>query len=366
MIKLQTKQTFWLASVTTAILITVLFYYNKRTEVDENNYILSTLKQGLLIKKITATGTINPKKVISVGTQVSGIVEDVFVDENSVVKKNMVLAVLDKKIFSNDVQKRRAVLDKMKARLELTKIRLERMQKLIKNKFISAEDLDIKIAEQKIEESDYALAQANFEQALIQIKYADILSPIDGVVMERLVEPGQTVAASFTTPVLFKIAENMTDMQIRVKISELDIPLTSINQKATFTVSSFPGKIFQAYIEKIMLNPNIEQGVVTYDVLMKVNNKDNLLRPGMSADISIELARIDNAQYVSSDALRFTPPEFKKRDLHKKYIYLLEKGQIVPVEIETGIENDEYTQILGGNINKNQKIILGIDDHEPH
>lgn len=342
-------------------IVFLLFNLNKTIS---SPYLLSSLQVGEFNKTLSASGTISPRSVISVGTQVSGIVENVYVDKNSVVKKGQIIATLDKKLFSNSVDRNLALVKKLKARMELSKLRLERIQKLAKDKFISAEEIDEKTAQLKIDEADYDLGKANLQKAMIEKNYTDIKSPIDGIVLDKLVEPGQTVAASLTTPILFRIAENLDDMQITVKVPEADIALISLGQKGTFVVSAYPNKEFIAHVEKIMVNNNLEEGVVSYDVLMRVSNPQQLLKPGMSADLKIQISQVKSTNYILTNALRFKPEVTIPVDPNKTYVYVWEHNKIIPVEVKTGLENDEYTQILAGDLNVNQKIIVGLSKND--
>ena len=349
------------------ILITsfvIYFFITKNADLN-NNYIFSKLYEGNFVKSLNTSGVINPKQVISVGTQVSGIVVKVNVEENSLVKEGQVIASLDKRLFINEVNKDQAVLEQISGRIALIKIRVDRLNKLIKNKFASEDSLNEMQIQLKIEESNYALAKAELDKAIIELNYTDITAPIDGIILEKLVEPGQTVAASFATPVLFKIAKNLSDMEITTKVSEADIPLVVIGQKVSFTVDSFPHKVFQAIVDKIKIDPNIQQGIVTYDVLLKTENSNGLLKPGMTANIEIILQQIKNARYVLTDAIRFA----SKNNAHatnQKELDVLENNKIVAIPVKIGIENEQYTQILKGDITPNQKIIIGIKSNEPN
>ena len=341
------------------------YFIITRSSDTNNDYIFSKLYEGDFIKSLTTSGVINPKQVISVGTQVSGIVEKVNVEENSPVKEGQIIASLDKRLFINEVNKDKAILDQISGRIDLIKIRVDRLNKLIKNHFASEDSLNEMQIQLKIEEANYALAKSDLDKAILELSYTDITSPIDGIILEKLVEPGQTVAASFSTPVLFKIARNLSDMEITTKISEEDIPLVMIGQKATFTVDSFPHKVFEASVDKIKIDPNLQQGVVTYDVLLKTENLNGILRPGMTANIEIILQKIKNARYVLTDALRFASRN-NVNTSNQKEIDVFENNKIVTIPVQIGIENEQYTQILKGDITPNEKIIIGIKSNEPN
>lgn len=327
-------------------------------------YLFSKLLEGDFIKSINTSGVIEPKQVISVGTQVSGIVEKVNVQENTPVTKGEIIATLDKKLFINEAQKNQANLDKIKEKIALIQVRKNRLVRLIKSNFASKDSYDEMEIQLKIEEANYALAKAAMDKSAIELNYTDIIAPIDGVILEKLVEPGQTVASSFTTPILFKIAKNLQDMQITTKISEVDIPLIKVGQKVSFTVNGFPNKVFNATIQKIKINPNIQQGIVTYDVVLNAENPNGLLKPGMTASMEIILNHIKNTRYILTDALRFADKN-NPTPSKEKIVYLYENNKIIPVSVVIGVQNEQYTQILNDAIKPNQKIIIGVKNNEP-
>lgn len=341
-----------------ALSLSIFLRFNSQGDT----YLFAPIKFGTFSKSITVSGTLNPRKIVYVGTQVSGIIEKIYVKENSKVTKDMVIARLDKKIFTNIVRKNQAQADQLKARLALSKARLNRTKKLKQKQFASKDKVDELAAKVSMHQADYDSALANLERANIDMKYTDILSPVDGIVLDSLVETGQTVAASFQTPILFKIAEDLKEMEIEVKISESDIISIKKGQKAKFTISSLPTKFFTAKVDKVLYNPNIEQGVVTYNVILEVNDEEDLLRPGMSANILIEVSSKNDVKYIPTNALRFTPnSNFICKD---KCIYVLNKqNKLEQIPVKIGLENDTFSELLDTKLNKDQKVIVGITNN---
>ncbi len=273
------------------------------------SYIYETSKvtKGSIVNTVTASGTIEAITSVIVGTQVSGIVEKLHVDFNTQVKKGQVLAELDKTALKSSVQQSLATLENARAEMEYQASNYERSKALYEKNLIAQADHDQ--ARYNYEKSKATLknSQAQYDKALVQLGYATIYSPIDGVVMNRAVDEGQTVAASFNTPEIFTIAQDLTQMQVEADIDESDIGMISKGQRVEFDVDAFPDEKFAGTVEQIRLSPVNTSGVVTYTVIINAPNPDKKLLPGMTANIVIYVEEIKDVLTVPYKAVKFTP-----------------------------------------------------------
>lgn len=254
------------------------------------NVNTATAEQGSVEHTITATGEIQPVYKVTVGTQVSGIVEKLYVDYNSTVKKGQLLAELDKSNLREQVKQCKASLSTAQSNKDLAQKSFDRVAKLYAGKAATQEEYDQ--AESSLQQAKNQLlsAKSNYESAVTNLGYATIYSPIDGVVLNKEVEEGQTVAASFSTPTMFTIAKNLTEMQVEANIDEADIGQVHEGQKVTFTVDAFPGEVFNGTVNQLRLNPTVTSNVVTYKVIIAANNDEGKLYPGMTASVSIAVS----------------------------------------------------------------------------
>jgi HlyD family secretion protein len=274
-----------------------------------NNYEFEAVKvtKGSIINEVTATGTLEAITSVVVGTQVSGIVEKLYVDFNSVVKKGQVLAELDKTALKSGVQQSLASLDNSKAEMEYQASNYERSKALWEKNLIAEADYDQ--AKYNYDRSVATLknSQAQYDKALVQLGYATIYSPIDGVVMNRAVDEGQTVAASFNTPEIFTIAQDLTQMQVEADINESDIGIVRVGQRVEFDVDAYPGEKFSGTVEQIRLSPVTTSTVVTYTVIINAPNPDQKLLPGMTANIIIYAEEHLDVLTLPYKAIKFKP-----------------------------------------------------------
>jgi HlyD family secretion protein len=262
-----------------------------------------------LVQVVTATGGLDPVVNVQVGSQISGIIKKMYVDYNSVVKSNQVIAEIDPSTFRVNVLKAEADLANAKAMLELSQIQARRADSLFENKLISASDHDTAIAQLHQSEAQVQSDEATLSNSKVQLSYCTILAPVDGVVISRNVDVGQTVAASFNTPTLFVIANDLTKMQIDALVSEADIGGLAVKQNVNFTVDAYPYRTFRGQISQIRYGPVTNQNVVSYDAVVEVNNDDMKLLPGMTASVSIITAQRENVLKIPNAALRFRPPD---------------------------------------------------------
>lgn len=263
---------------------------------------------GSIVNVVTATGTLEAITSVQVGTQVSGIVKKLYVDFNSPVKKGQVLADLDKVALQSSVDQAQASLDQAKAEMDYQTSTYERTKALYDKALVAQADFDL--AKYNYEQAKAALktSQANYDKSRVNLGYATIYSPIDGVVINRAVDEGQTVAASFSTPEIFTIAQDLTQMKVEADVDETDIGQVKDGQRVEFTVDAFPDEKFTGVVSQIRLKPTTVSNVVTYTVIINAPNPDLKLLPGLTADITIYVEEVKNVLTVPYKAVKFTPP----------------------------------------------------------
>jgi HlyD family secretion protein len=298
----------WLVALLLIAVVAGGTWYYFKGKASAPQYQTAEVVRGDLTQVVTATGGLNPVVNVQVGSQISGIVKRLFVDFNSVVKSNQVVAQIDPSSYQINVLKAEADLANAKATLELNQVEARRAEQLYNDKLISASDHDTAIAQlhqaQAVVQSDEAI----LKNAQVQLSYCTIVAPVDGVVISRNVDVGQTVAASFNTPTIFTIANDLSKMQIDALVSEADIGGVATNQHVNFTVDAYPYRTFRGTVSQIRYGPLTNQNVVCYDAVVGVDNSDLKLLPGMTANVSIVLAERENALKIPNAALRFRPP----------------------------------------------------------
>lgn len=361
-------------------------YYLKEKKPD-TTYKTAKVERGDIVSSVAATGNLAAVVTVQVGTQVSGTIQKLFVDFNSPVKKGEVIARIDPALFAAQSEQTRgsymsAQANLLKAKADLTdaKRNLERNRQLIKDGIVAQSDYDTAenryeqaVATVKAVEGAVSQARGAFRQAETNLRYATIRSPVDGVVVSRNVDVGQTVAASFQTPTLFTIAQDLTKMEIDTSVDEADISRVRVGQPVTFTVDSYPDIRFTGKVVQIRNAPVITQNVVTYIVVIGVDNKNMKLKPGMTANVGIETVRKENVLKIPSAALRFRPKDQKEtkgkpsttaepRRIKKEagqQVYILGRdNKPGPVPIKTGISNDGQVELVEGNIKENDEVII--------
>lgn len=338
------------------------------------SYQTERIAQGDIVQKITASGIINPISTVDIGTQVSGIISEIYVDYNSEVKKGDLLALIDPQTFEATVSQRQAALDIAKAELEVTKNNiiyykkhLDRIKKLNTSKYSADKELesaqrdyDNSVAEKALKTAQVKQAEASLKQAQIDLEYTRITSSVDGVVISREVEVGQTVAASFNTPTLFNVAEDLTKMQIEASVVEADIAKVKEGQKVEFSVDSFPDEIFEGVVTQVRNNPITTSNVVTYQVIIGIDNKDLKLKPGMTANVDIITAQKQNVLLVPNKALRFytTDEKGEVKRYKDKGVWILKDKKPVRINVTTGVSDDDKTEISSREIKAGDEVIL--------
>ena len=341
---------------------------------DSGNLVTNKVIQGGIVEKITATGIINPISTVNIGTQVSGIIAEIYVDYNSKVDKGQLLALIDPQTFEATVDQRQAALDIAKAELEVTKNdivyykkHLDRIKKLNRSQYSTDKELETAqrdysnaIAQKTLKEAEIKQAEAALKQAKIDLEYTRIISSVDGVVISREVEVGQTVAASFNTPTLFNVAEDLTKMQIEASVVEADIAKVKDGQKVEFSVDSFPDEIFEGVVTQVRNNPITTSNVVTYEVIISIDNRELKLKPGMTANVEIITAEKENALLVPNKALRYyvTDENGEVRRYQDKGIWIIRRGKPERVSIATGIVDDDFTEVISDQVHAGDTVIL--------
>lgn len=300
------KKTYiWVTII--AVVIGAIWFWRSREEKIEINLNTTQPIVGDIATTITATGTVQPVDTVAVGTQVSGTINKVYVDFNSVVKKGQLLAQLDRTILTAQAAQIQANLQQMKSNYAYQTSNYNRQQQLYKVGAISKADLEAAMNQFNASRDNVAATTAQLASANKNLAYTNIYSPIDGTVLSRNVSEGQTVAASFSTPTLFSIAKDLTKMQVRASIDEADIGNVKTGQNATFTVDAFPDKTFEGVVQEIRLHPTVSANVVNYVTIIDANNAELLLKPGMTANITVATLEIPKALKIPSKALSFKP-----------------------------------------------------------
>src|SRR5256886_519237 len=290
-------------------LLLLLFTVRQCWQRNAANYQTTTVTRGGLTQSVTATGTLNPVVNVQVGSQVSGNIAKLFADFNSQVKAGQVVAQIDPALFQATVTQAEGDLANAQAALELAKVNAVRTQDLFTKRNSAQADLDQAMATLHQAEANVKIKQGALDKAKADLDHCAITSPIDGVVISRNVDVGQTVAASLQAPVIFTIANDLAKMQIDSNVAEADVGAVSVDQDVAFTVDAFPTRTFHGKVVQVRNAPITVQNVVTYDTVIGVENKELKLKPGMTANVSIIIAHKDNVLQLKNAALRYRPPE---------------------------------------------------------
>jgi HlyD family secretion protein len=394
----------WLAGGAVLVIALLCWRAFAGGEGDETRYRLAAATRGPLVVTVNATGTLQPTNQVDVGSELSGILETVEVDFNERVKKGQVLARLDTSKLSAEALQAKALLGVAEAALVEKKAsvaeadadlrRLNVLHKASGGRVPSPQELDTAVATLARAKASVASSEAQIDQARAKLDFdstnlekAEIRSPIDGVVLTRDVEPGQTIASSFQAPKLFQLAEDLAQMELEVDVDEADVGQVKEGQQATFTVDSYPHRTFPARITQLRYAPETVSGVVTYKAVLQVANADLALRPGMTATADIVVATVENAVLVPNEALRFVPPAAAKREeagllqklipMGRRYsrpppppgpargdarrtVYELEGNEPVPVEIQVGLTDGRLTQVTGGEVTAGTELVVDV------
>ena len=361
-----------LVLILSIILIFVVLVFRQSFFEKKYQWKTELVTLGTVEKKITANGTINPVFTVNVGTQISGIIQNIYVDYNDKVNKNQLLAKIDPALLQAKISQSKANLSAAEAVLKASKSKFFRQKQLEKKGFISRGSIEI--AEKDFEQARAIVVQAKaqLERESRNLLYSQIISPIDGVIIERAIDVGQTVAASFQTPTLFKIARNLNEMQIEALVSEADIGNIKPGQSVEFQVDAYPEIFFKGSVNLIRLEPEVEQNVVSYKVIVKVENSEGFLLPGMTAQALISVSKRENVLLIPVASLRFNPPEplsyidsykdLKKTQNSKKFsddsIFMISKdGEVEKLRISTGLSDGKFVEVVEG-LNELDEVII--------
>jgi HlyD family secretion protein len=354
----------WLAVIGGLLLIA--FVVRQFRNSGAATYQTATVTRGPITQAVTATGTLNPVVNVQVGSQVSGNISKLFVDFNSEVKAGQVVAQIDPALFQATVTQAEGDLANAQAALELARVNAKRTQDLFARKTSSQADLDQAMANLHQAEANVKIKQGALDKAKADLDHCTITSPIDGIVISRNVDVGQTVAASLQAPVIFQIANDLTKMQIDSNVAEADVGVLEVGQDVDFTVDAFPMRTFHGKVVQVRNAPITVQNVVTYDTVIGVSNPDLKLKPGMTANVSIVVAHKDDVLQIKNAALRYrpaeaTPAEIRSRSpvpagtrggagreqrTSERTVYVLSGGRPQPVQIKTGISDGVVTEVI--------------------
>ena len=375
------------------------FYFSGGSSVDVM-YRTEKVTRGDIQVVVTATGTLSADTTVEVGTQVSGTVSKLYVDWNSKVKKGQVIALIDPTFLASAVQDAEATLEKAKAQTDDSKRTYLREKDLLAKGLASQADYDAAITAYESNVAAQKSAQSQLDRARINLKYATITAPIDGVVISRAVDIGQTVAASFSTPTLFTIANDLTKMQVQAAVDAADIGRVQDGEDVLFTVDAYPEQTFHGTVTQIRLMPVTVQNVITYTVIIDVPNPDLKLMPGMTATITILVTKKENVLKIPTIAFRFQPlpdqievrkdstgaPEDSAKAAERRSQYAQMQGtgasgqasrpptrlwvvgknkKLTPIYIRAGIADGTFTEILRGKVEEGQEVVVGVMSQRP-
>ena len=364
------------------------------TGCSESKYKTATIQKRSIIQSVDASGTVNPVKTVNIGSQVSGQIKEIYVDYNSVVKKGQLLAEIDPSLFQAQVDKAQGDLwsaqanyQKIKSTLDFDRKNYLRYKKLYTKNYVSKSDLDLAestynadLAQLNAMSASIAQARANLENNMTNLGYTKIISPVDGVVVSKAVDVGQTVAASFQTPELFVVAQDLKQMQIEVSVSEADIGKIKAGQGVTYTLDGYPDEVFQGKVKQVRISPTTVSNVVTYTVIVSVDNEDDILIPGMTANVSIITLKKEDVLCVPNKALKFSPneitggkkykeqgiwiikvPNYSNYNAFQKFIAQITEKPAKPqrVSIKTGASDGEYTEVMADELKDGDEVITG-------
>ncbi len=338
-------------------------------------YLTAVVGRGDVARTVNATGSVNPVMTVIVGSYVSGVVQSQSCDFNTRVRKGQLCARIDPRPYQTVVDENaaqlavaRAQLLKDQANLDYARINLRRQSGLVGQGVVSQDVVDVARnallqaqAQVRLDQATVREREASLEAAKVNLGYTDIVSPVDGTVVSRNVTIGQTVAASFQTPTLFLIATDLTRMQVDANVSESDIGSVHQGDPARFSVEAYPGRSFEARVVQVRQAPQSVQNVITYDVVIAVDNTALLLKPGMTATVAIVTAQRQGVLRIPDQALRFAPGGLAApaRAAAGRQVWVLRDGRPQAVAVRTGLDDDNYSELLGGALQAGQRVIVG-------
>lgn len=341
---------------------------------------IQVVKKGNIVNTVTATGTVEPIDQVEIGTQVSGVIESIYTDYNEHVEKGQLIAQIDESTLRARLLQAKSSLASAQNELDYQTKNFNRIKKLYKKDMVSQSQYDETLYRYKNAKSSVKSLESEVEQAEVNLSYASIYSPIDGVVLSKSVEEGQTVAANFNTPTLFLIAKDLTQMQVEVDVDEADIGQVEEGQRVTFTVDAFPETKFTGEVTQVRLEPETTSNVVTYTVIIDAPNPELKLKPGLTANVTIITNEAKNVDRVPASAIRFSPPENVAGDMkpdqgmspgaspektgekpgkNEATVWKWEDGKMHPVKVKTGLEDGVWFEIKKG-IASGDSVVTGM------
>ena len=357
------------------ILVIIALFSFINMNANKEQYKTRALKKRTIVQSVFASGTVNPVITVSIGSQVSGTIKELYVDFNSEVKKGQLLAQIDPALFEARVNESRASLNNAQANYDRVKSVMEndlktynRYKALYERKFVAKSELDLAestykadVASLNAAKAQIAQAKATLDNNLTNLRYTRIISPVDGIVVSRSVDVGQTVAASFQTPTLFSVAQDLTKMQIDTSVVEADIGRVKVGQDVEYTIDGYPDETFTGKVSQVRISPTTVQNVVTYNVVIIIDNKDLKLIPGMTANVSIITNKKENVLCTDNRALKFSP-QTTKDGAKKKYqeygVWILEKNKPKRVTVQIGASDENYTEITSDELKEGDRVII--------
>jgi len=366
--KIKIKKQYSAIIIGILVLLCVFGIINKKSV----RYITKPVTQETITQYVEASGTIKPINTIEVGTQVSGTVAKIYVDYNSVVKKGDLLAELDPSLFQANVDQSTAKLSNAKASqakanstLNYKKNNYLRYKHLYDKNYVSKDEVELAyanyqqaLAEVAAANAEVSAAQATLTNNLTNLGYSKITSPVDGTVILRAVDVGQTVAASFNTPTLFEVAKDLNQMQIETSVSEADIGKIKVGQKVKYTLDGYQDRHFEGEVTQVRLASTTTNNVVTYTVIVSVDNSEGLVIPGMSANVSIITNSVKDALCIPVQALKFTPDSTGKK-YDKQGVWIQTKTGLKRYDIELGVSDDNKVEIISNEVKVGDKVVIG-------
>ena len=365
------RKRYIVAAAVAVLVIGGMFLIHKGTQ--SVKYETKKIERCTIQQIVEASGTINPVNTVSVGSTVSGLIKEIYVDFNSEVKKGQILAQIDPANFQASVDQATAQINNAQASLarlnaitDMSKKTYDRYKNLYAKNFIARSELDqaesdylANLAQVNAQKAQISQARATYNTAMTNLGYTKIIAPVDGTIISREIDLGQPVAASFQAPELFTIAQDLTKMQIEVNVSEADIGKVKEGQAVTYALDGYPDSDFEGKVTQVRLSPTTVSNVVTYTVIVDVDNEDLKLKPGMTANVSIITNESANVLCTPNVALKFTPdmngPKYKQQGL-----WILENNKPKRVDIKTGVSDDSVTEVISDGIKENDSVIVSV------
>lgn len=365
------KKKILIAVIVLMIITGVLMLIPKKSKAHQ--FQTATVIKHNLSQTVEASGTVNPVQSVNIGSQVSGRIYKLYVDYNSKVKKGQLLAEIDPALFQASVDKATADLNNAKsnynkvlAQVNYKKANYERYSRLLQKNYVSKDETESAYSNYLASKAELAAmtaninqAKANLETAQTNLFYTKITSPVDGIVVSRAVDVGQTVAASFQTPELFVVAEDLTKMQIEVSVSEADIGKIKEGQRAEYTLDGYPDETFNGMVSQVRINPTTVSNVTTYTVVVSVNNDDEILKPGMNANVTIVTQDKDGALCVPSLALKYVPEGMTER-YQEHGIWVLNGKKPERITVQTGLKDGDYTEVISDKLQEGMTVLMPV------